>query len=289
MNQQASPFPALFIGHGSPTNALELNAITQRWRAIGAALPRPRAIVSISAHWWIGATALTAMAAPRTIHDFYGFPPALSAFQYPAPGDPDLAAEIAEAVRPDFAGLDHDQWGLDHGTWSVLAHLFPAADVPVLQLSLNGLKPFDWHLELGRRLAPLREQGVLFLASGNIVHNLRAMDWHMPDTAYDWTHRFDDEVERQLADNPAGIARVTAHPDFAKAAPTPDHFVPLLYLAGMAEAAGERPSLLIKSNLMGSVSMASYGLGLARPVEAGAQGEQAGALPAGIPADETNM
>jgi 4,5-DOPA dioxygenase extradiol len=282
--------PALFIGHGSPMNALERNAITERWRAIGEAMPRPRAIVAISAHWWIGATALTAMRAPRTIHDFYGFPPELGAFSYPAPGDPDLAAEIAEAVRPEIAGLDHDQWGLDHGTWSILAHMFPQANVPVLQLSLNGHKPSEWHVALGRRLAPLREQGVLFLASGNIVHNLRAMDWRMPDTAYAWTHRFDDAVERQLADDPAAILRVAGHPDFAKAAPTPDHFVPLLYLAGLADAAGERPSLLIKNNMMGSVSMASYALGLdLTTASAGAQVGGAATIPAGVPADQSNI
>ena len=189
-------------------------------------MPRPRAILAISAHWWIGATAITAMAAPRTIHDFGGFGPELNAFQYPAPGDPDIAAEIVEAVRPDQVLLDREHWGLDHGTWSVLAHMFPGADVPVMQLSLDARRPLDWHLDLGRRLAPLRDKGVLVLASGNIVHNLRAMDWRMPDTAYDWTHRFDDAVEAQLAEDPAALPRLADHPDWSKAQPTFDHFAP---------------------------------------------------------------
>jgi 4,5-DOPA dioxygenase extradiol len=278
--------PALFIGHGSPMNTLELNGYTRAWRALGEALPRPRAILVVSAHWYIGATAVTAMANPRTIHDFYGFPQALFDFDYPAPGDSDVAGDVVEAIKPDWAGLDHDQWGLDHGAWSVLAHLFPKADLPVLQLSINALQPLDYHLKLGARLARLRDQGVLILSSGNVVHNLRQIEWSKPTEGADWARRFDEAVRAQMADDPASILKLGEHPDYARAVPTPDHYVPLLYTAALAAAEG-RVQGLIQGYAMGSLSMTSYNVGpdIALPDHAAAVAD----TPANVPADQTNI
>ena len=211
--------PALFIGHGSPMNTLERNDYTEAWRAFGQHLPRPKAILTVSAHWYFGATAVTAMPKPRTIHDFYGFPQELFDFDYPAAGDPELAGEIVETVKPEWVGLDRDQWGLDHGTWSVLAHLYPDADIPVVQLSINALRPLEYHLDLARKLAPLRERGVMVLGSGNVVHNLRRLNWNEPNLGFDWAERFDDAVTAQLADDSDNILKVMDHPDYAAARP----------------------------------------------------------------------
>lgn len=281
-----SSMPALFVGHGSPMNTLESNHYTESWRHLATEIPRPRAILVVSAHWFMGATAVTAMAKPRTIHDFYGFPSELFAFQYPAPGSPEVAAEVAETVKPIWCGLDRDQWGLDHGTWSVLAHMYPAADVPVIQLSINALKPLEYHLELGARLASLRNDGILILASGNVVHNLRRIDWNQRDAGYDWAHRFDDSVCDQLSHEPKDILRVTEHQDYKLAVPTPDHFIPLLYIAALGEAA--RPlQAVVRGYCFGSISMTCYGIGIEQADVSRTTGTAA-PLPTDVPADSTN-
>lgn len=277
--------PALFIGHGSPMNTLEDNGYTRAWRRLGHALPRPRALLVVSAHWFIGATAVTAMARPRTIHDFYGFPNELFAFDYPAPGLPELAGEVAEVVKPHWVGADYDQWGLDHGTWSVLAHLFPQADVPVVQLSINALKPLDYHLDLAAKLNELRSRGVMIISSGNVVHNLHRIEWHRPNAGADWARRFDDMVVRQMTEAPADILKAAEHSDFNLAVPTPDHFIPLLYTAGLAKADNDAHALL-RGYTMGSLSMTCYGVGMTSLVCE--DGDGAARLPDGVPPDQTN-
>jgi 4,5-DOPA dioxygenase extradiol len=247
--------PAAFIGHGSPMNSLEHNRFTDSWERFGRSVPRPRAILAISAHWYVNATVLTAMDQPRTIHDFYGFPQELFDVQYPAPGDPSLAAEIADIVKPTWVGLDRDSWGIDHGTWSVLLHAFPDADIPVLQLSVDATKPFDYHLQLGAALAPLRDAGVLILASGNIVHNLRLVQWNSPDSGFDWAQSFDEAAREVMINSPGEADRLVEHPDYAISSPTPDHFLPLLYLAGLASSSSESVEVLTEGCVMGSLSM----------------------------------
>lgn len=280
-----SRMPALFVGHGSPMNALEKNSYTRAWRRIGEVLPRPRAVLAISAHWYVGATAVTTMARPRTIHDFYGFPKPLFEIEYPAPGLPELAGEIAELAKPVWVGADHEQWGLDHGTWSVLTHIFPDADIPVVQLSINSLKPMGYHLELAQRLAVLRDKGVLILASGNVVHNLRRIDWKAENHGADWAHRFDDAVMEQMTAGPADILKTLEHPDYNLAAPTPDHFIPLLYTAGLAAEAGDATPI-VKGYSLGSLSMTCYGVGLHS--RACIESDDALILPRKVPSDQTN-
>ena len=288
--------PALFVGHGTPMNALADNRYTRCWSSLGATVAEPRAVLVVSAHWYIDHTAVTAMANPRTIHDFYGFPDELFAVEYPAPGDPEVAELVAEAARPRFVGLDADAWGIDHGTWSVLVHMFPDADVPVLQLSINAHQPLEYHLEMGTRMAALREQGVLVVGSGNIVHNLRRIDPRAGSEGFDWAQRFDEAARGLLTSDPSAVPSLVDHPDFDKAVPTPDHFIPMLYLAGMAAAADEPCRAVVGGYEFGSLSMTSYTVGCPTDLVDGSP-STAGATvearelpdPSVVPPEETNL
>jgi 4,5-DOPA dioxygenase extradiol len=228
--------PAAFFGHGSPMVAIQANDISRTWAELAAALPRPKAILAISAHWVTNTTAVTAMAQPRTIHDFgASFPKALFDMQYPAPGDPALAARVADLLAPTPVTLDQSQWGLDHGTWSVLVHAYPQADVPVVQLGLDvKLTPAE-RFDIGRRLSPLRDEGVLILGTGNIVHNLPAMDWGNAACApFDWALRFNKVMKQAVSENAPqqAIDFQALGRDAELAAPTPEHFWPFLYVLG---------------------------------------------------------
>ncbi|WP_428374312.1 4,5-DOPA dioxygenase extradiol [Lichenicoccus sp.] len=231
--------PVVFFGHGSPMIALETNATTRRWAATAARIEReygrPRAILCISAHWMTQGIAVTAMAAPRTIHDFGAFPQTLFDVQYPAPGDPALAARVRDLIAPMPVALDHSEWGLDHGTWSVLCKAYPNADMPVVQLSMDASRDAGYHYDIGRRLLPLRDEGVLIVGTGNIVHNLRRMDFYNRNAApFDWAMRFNDHVRNAiLTDTPGSAIEYAAlGRDAQESVPDPDHYWPLLYVLG---------------------------------------------------------
>jgi len=254
--------PAVFFGHGNPLNALLSNEYSAGWASVGASMPRPKAILSVSAHWYVPETAVTVSAQPRTIHDFGGFPRELYEVKYPAPGAPELARRVQELLAPTPVRLDKE-WGLDHGTWAVLCHVFPRADVPVVQLSIDETQAAEFHYELARRLAPLRDEGVLVMGSGNLVHNLHAYAWGRHAVApFDWAVRFEERArELMLAgdDHPL-VAYETLGRDALLSVPTPDHYLPLLYVLALRRK-GEQVSFPVAGVDGGSISMLSVRLG----------------------------
>jgi len=254
--------PAVFFGHGNPMNALSQNAYTEGWASIGKPLHRPRAILSISAHWYLPATALTAVAEPETIHDFGGFPKELYEVEYRAPGSPALAKQVKTALAPVSAKLDKT-WGLDHGTWSVLKHVFPDADIPVVQLSINERQPPQFHYGLGKKLAALRDDGVLIIGSGNLVHNLHAYAWGRGNIeAYDWAVRFETKARELLQAGDEGplVEYDKLGRDALLSIPTPDHYLPLLYVIATRRP-GEKISFPVQGIDGGSVSMLACQIG----------------------------
>jgi 4,5-DOPA dioxygenase extradiol len=254
--------PAVFAGHGNPMNALASNPWTDGWRAIAASVPRPRAILAVSAHWYLPGTRVTANVQPPTIHDFGGFPHPLYEVEYPAPGALELGRRVQALLAPAPVVLD-ESWGLDHGTWSVLVHMYPDASLPVIQLALDETVAAEEHYQLARRLRPLRDEGVLVLGSGNAVHNLHAYAWGRRATgAYEWASRFESRLRALLAarDFDAVVAYEAMGEDAALAAPTPDHFLPLLYVLAQHEAP-EPVSFPVEGFDGGSVSMLSVRVG----------------------------
>lgn len=256
--------PVLFLGHGSPMNALEENIFVQGFRNIGEEIPKPNAIICISAHWFTSGTFVTAMEMPKTIHDFYGFPKELFEVQYPAKGNPQLAKETAELLAPALAQEDHN-WGLDHGTWSVLKHLYPNADIPVIQLSIDYTKPPQYHFELAKKLSKLREKGILIIGSGNIVHNLRLIDWKNIDTigaGWDWAKEAQEKTNHWILDgNFQKLIDYQKQGVFLQyAVPSPDHFLPMIYSIALKEKS-ENILLFNDSLIAGSLSMTSIKIG----------------------------
>lgn len=252
--------PVLFLGHGSPMNAIEENEFTKNWNALGKSIPKPNAILCISAHWETKGTLVTAMPKPQTIHDFGGFPQELFNFQYPAPGSLELAKETKAIVQKTIVGLD-ETWGLDHGCWSVVKHLYPAADVPVIQMSLDYTQPAQYHYELAKELASLRKKGVLIIGSGNMVHNLGMIAWNKvkePEYGYDWAIEASDKMKQWIVSgNHQPLINYKAQGKaFDLAIPSPDHYLPLLYALALKEE-NEQVSLFNDKPVMGSLTMTS--------------------------------
>ena len=257
-----SLMPTIFFGHGNPMNALAQNSYTKAWAAIGKSIPRPKAVLAISAHWYIPNCAVTSNLQPPTIHDFGGFPEELFQVEYPAPGSLELASRLKDLLLPVAVSLD-ESWGLDHGTWSVLKHVVPAADIPIVQLSIDRSQPPLYHYGLGKRLAPLREDGVLIIGSGNIVHNLSAYVWDEPGIQpFDWALRFETKVRELIlhGDDAQLVNYEHFGHDARLAAPTPEHYLPLLYVLGLRQK-NERASFPVEGVDGGSISMLAVQIG----------------------------
>lgn len=262
LNKENEKMPLLFIGHGSPMNGIQDTEFSRGWQQMGKEIPKPKAVLCVSAHWLTKGTFITAMEKPKTIHDFSGFPEALSQVQYPAPGNPGLAKETVALVKKTTIGLDHD-WGLDHGTWTVVKHMYPNADIPVLQLSIDYHKPGEYHFLLAKELAELRKRGVLIIGSGNMVHNLGMVTWSKPETfAFDWAIEMNETFKKHISSGDfKPLMNYESLGNSAKLAiPTPDHYYPLLYVLGLKEE-NEKISFFNDKAMMGSITMTSVKVG----------------------------
>lgn len=264
LGEEEEKMPVLFIGHGSPMNAIEDNIFSKRWQQMGKEIPTPKAVVVVSAHWLTKGTMVTAMPNPKTIHDFGGFPQALFDVQYPAPGSPELATEIQKLITNPAVELDHD-WGLDHGTWSVVKHMYPDADIPVLQLSIDYYKPAAYHYELAKQLLALRKKGVLIIGSGNMVHNLRMVAWDKlsePEYGFDWALEMNDVFKNKISNgfHKELIQYEKLHKAATLAIPTPDHYYPLLYILAL-QTDNDKVEFFNDKAVGGSLTMTSVKIG----------------------------
>jgi 4,5-DOPA dioxygenase extradiol len=264
LGEEEEKMPVLFIGHGSPMNAIEDNIFSKRWQQMGKEIPTPKAVVVVSAHWLTKGTMVTAMPNPKTIHDFGGFPQALFEVQYPAPGNPELATEIQKLITNPAVELDHD-WGLDHGTWSVVKHMYPDADIPVLQLSIDYYKPAAYHYELAKQLLALRKKGVLIIGSGNMVHNLRMVAWDKlsePEYGFDWALEMNDIFKNKISNgfHKELIQYEKLHKAATLAIPTPDHYYPLLYILAL-QTDNDKVEFFNDKAVGGSLTMTSVKIG----------------------------
>ena len=264
LGEEEEKMPVLFIGHGSPMNAIEDNEFSQRWHQMGKEIPTPKAVVVVSAHWLTKGTLVTAMSNPKTIHDFGGFPQALFEVQYPAPGSPELASEIQKLITNPAVELDHD-WGLDHGTWSVVKHMYPDADIPVLQLSIDYYKPAAYHYELAKQLLSLRKKGVLILGSGNMVHNLRMVAWdklNEPEYGFDWALEMNNIFKNKISNgfHKELIQYEKLNKSATLAIPSPDHYYPLLYILAL-QTDNDKVEFFNDKAVGGSLTMTSVKIG----------------------------